>query len=149
MEATRPKTLLLAYGNPGRRDDGLGPALAARLEALALPGVQIESDYQLNLEDAALLRECFIVIFADAGTCGPEPFLFSEIEPLAGPLGFTSHALSPQHLLALCRELYAYTPKAYLLEIRGYEFNEFGEGLSPQAERNLEETVSFLTEKLK
>ena len=29
--------LLLGYGNPGRLDDGLGPALAAQVECLACP----------------------------------------------------------------------------------------------------------------
>ena len=33
--------LLLGYGNPGRLDDGLGPALAAQVERLALPGVTV------------------------------------------------------------------------------------------------------------
>ena len=47
-EPTR-RILVIGYGNPGRRDDGLGPALAARLEALALPGVTVESDFQLAI----------------------------------------------------------------------------------------------------
>ncbi len=32
------RILLIGYGNPGRGDDGLGPLLAARIEALAIPG---------------------------------------------------------------------------------------------------------------
>ena len=47
------KVLLIGYGNPGRLDDGLGPALAAAVEKLAIPGVTVDADYQLNVEDAA------------------------------------------------------------------------------------------------
>ena len=135
------KLLLIGYGNPGRLDDGLGPALAERVSALNLPNLKIESDYQLNLEDAADISGADIVIFADAGTDGPEPFALSKIEPGSEPLGFTSHRLSPQQLLTLCRDLYGKTPAAYLLEIRGYEFNEFGERLSRGALANLDAAV--------
>ena len=63
---TDKRILLIGYGNPGRADDGLGPALADRIEALDLPGLTVESDYQLSIEHAALAAGHDIVIFADA-----------------------------------------------------------------------------------
>ena len=33
------KALVIGYGNPGRLDDGLGPALAEAVEKLDLPGL--------------------------------------------------------------------------------------------------------------
>lgn len=44
------RILLIGYGNPGRGDDGLGPALAAAIEAMELPGVTVEADYQLMVD---------------------------------------------------------------------------------------------------
>ena len=51
MPGTR--ILVIGYGNPGRCDDGLGPALVARLESLRIPGLSVEVDYQLSIEHAA------------------------------------------------------------------------------------------------
>ena len=143
MTLPERKILLLAYGNPGRRDDGLGPALAAALERLALPGVTIDVDYQLTVEDAAAIAEHDDVIFADADCSGPEPFTFGRIRPEAG-VNFSSHSVSPQEVLGLAAELFGARTTGYLLGIRGHEFNEFGEGLSARAEANLAAALRFI-----
>ena len=44
------QTLVIGYGNPGRRDDGLGPSFADILAAEGIPGVDVDSDYQLTVE---------------------------------------------------------------------------------------------------
>lgn len=137
-------TLVLAWGNPGRRDDGLGPAVAAALEALALPGVAVETGYQLEVEDAAELARYGRVLFVDADRAGEAPFQVRRLEPEAGGIGFTSHSVAPGRLLALGRELFGARPEAWLMGIRGYEFDEFGEGLSPRAQANLETAVGFI-----
>ena len=48
-------TLLIGYGNPGRGDDGLGPAFARRIAARGLPGVTVEIDYQLTVDHALMI----------------------------------------------------------------------------------------------
>ena len=48
-----PRILVIGYGNPGRLDDGLGPAVASAMEEFNLPGVSVDSNYQLTVEDAA------------------------------------------------------------------------------------------------
>ena len=75
------KVLLIGYGNPGRLDDGLGPALATAIEKLGIEGVTVDAAYQLSVEDAAAAAEHDIVVFADADVSGPEPFRFHRIEP--------------------------------------------------------------------
>ena len=60
------KILLIGYGNPGRLDDGLGPAFAKAVEALHTPGVTVEANYQLAVEDAHAVAQHEIVVFADA-----------------------------------------------------------------------------------
>ncbi len=35
-----PRAVLIGIGNPYRRDDGIGPALAAAIEQLRPPGVR-------------------------------------------------------------------------------------------------------------
>jgi hypothetical protein len=43
---------MLAWGNPGRLDDGLGPALADVAVTWGLTQLTVDSDYQLQVEDA-------------------------------------------------------------------------------------------------
>ncbi len=140
--AARPRIFVLGYGNPGRRDDGLGPELARRIEELALDGVETDADYQLNIEDAATLASHDIIVFADASKNAPESFIFERLEP-AAEVAFTSHSVSPGSVLAICEEHFQARPKAWVLGIRGYEF-EFKEGLSPQARDNLEQALAFV-----
>lgn len=113
-----PSVLVYGFGNPGREDDGAGVALAERIRAAALPGVTTDSNYQLNVEDALLLSEHDIVIFADATRSPVDHFNFYRLQPDAS-VSFTTHAMSPGSVLALCSQLYGKTPPAYMLEIGG------------------------------
>ena len=141
------KILVYGIGNPGRRDDSLGPRLIELLEAARLEGVDLDSNYQLNVEDALACSKHDTVIFADATETGEALFAFTELEP-AREIAFTTHKLSPGAVLALCEELYDKRPKAWTLAIRGYEW-DIGEGLSPRAEINLSAALAFLLGRLK
>jgi len=135
--------LLIGFGNPGRCDDGLGPALAQQLEGLGIVGLEVDSDYQLTVEDAEAVSRYEVVVFVDASVNGAEPFEFKRLEPHGSP-GFSSHSVEPEEVLMLAKTLFGKTPKAYMLGIRGYEFNEFGEGLSAKAAENLKAAVEFV-----
>jgi hydrogenase maturation protease len=136
------RILVLGIGNPGRRDDGLGPELVGRIERAALSGVDTDANYQLNVEDALACSTHDFVIFVDASNDGPEPYSFTEIAP-SPEIAFSTHELAPASVLALCEELYGRRPKARLLAVRGCEW-EIGEGLSPRAARNLTVAEAFL-----
>jgi len=135
--------LLIGYGNPGRGDDGLGPALVARLESLGLTGLETMSDYQLTVDMAHDVASFEAVVFADAAMSGPDPFSFSPVAPGA-PLSFTSHSQRPEGVLYLAETLFGGRAQGHLLGIRGYHFGEFSEALSPEATRNLDATVDFV-----
>ena len=139
-----PQTvLLMGYGNPGRLDDGLGPALAEALAKSGIPGLTVESDYQLTVEDAAAVAAHDRVVFADASVDAPEPFQFGPLEPERA-MSFSSHSITPGGVLALAQELFGATTRAYVLGIRGYHFDEFGERLSARARANLDAALEFL-----
>jgi hydrogenase maturation protease len=145
MNGVGANVLLYGYGNPGRGDDGLGPALAAAVEALAMPGIQVDANYQLAVEDAAELSRFSAVVFADAATEGPSPFWFSRVDATGtGRLGWTSHSVTPVQVMALARDLFGSQVPAYALGIRGYAFGELDEGLSVQARENLGQAVGFV-----
>lgn len=140
--------LFIGYGNPGRRDDGLGPALAERVERLGIPGVTADSDYQLTVEDAESVARHDVVVFADASVSGAEPFTFRRLAPRGAP-GFSSHSVEPEEVLALAEALFGARPEAYVLGLRGYEFDAFGEGLSLRASVNLDEAETFIARALR
>jgi hydrogenase maturation protease len=139
-------TLLLAWGNPGRRDDGLGPALVDALEPATLAAVDYDCDYQLHVEHAEDAARHERVIFIDAARNGSEPFWFRRIGPDPSRVGFSSHSLTPGAVLALSRDLFEGVPEAWVLGIVGHEFDMLREGLSAGASENLAAAVEFLQE---
>ncbi len=140
-----PRILVLGYGNPGRLDDGLGPALVEQLVTAGLQDVTLDSDYQLTVEDAAAVAEHEVVIFVDAAATGAEPFSFTRVEPRE-EISFSTHSVSPAAVLGLAQYCFKAKVPGYALGIRGYEFDGFGEGLSEGARGNLRLALAFLIE---
>ena len=140
---TLQKVLLFGYGNPGRLDDGLGPALAEAVEVKGLPDVTVDANYQLSVEDASAVAEHDVIIFADASVNCQEPFTFTRLYP-GSSISFTTHSVEPDAVLALARDLFKAEPPAYALAIRGYDFNEFGQKLSAKAQANLAKALEFI-----
>jgi hydrogenase maturation protease len=142
---------ILGFGNPGRRDDGLGPIVAGELERLH-PGLAVvETAFQPALEQCAGLAASRVVLFIDAARKGPAPFSMTRLQPAearAGPhpsagASFTTHLFGPRDLLAVCEASFGARPSAWLFGVRGYHFG-VGEGLSGRARRNARMSVAFL-----
>lgn len=140
------KILVIGYGNPGRLDDGLGPAFAEKVVSMDLPDVTVESNYQLNIEDAELISNYDVVVFADASVDAAEPFEFKSMESKDPVVGFSSHSITAESLLGLAEQLFGAKPQAYAMAIRGCEFNEFGEKLSVCALKNLNAAEQYFRE---
>ena len=142
--ASTPKVLVIGYGNPGRLDDGLGPAVAELVAAPDIAGVTVETGYQLELQDAALAAEHEHVVFVDAERGLDEPFHFRSIEP-GETHEFTTHALSPETVLGVAHSVLGARTQGWVLGVRGEEFDAFGEKLSHAAEGNRDAAAEFLT----
>jgi hydrogenase maturation protease len=140
---TGKRLLVIGYGNPGRADDGLGPALAAGLEALRIPGLTVESDYQLSIEHAAMAAGHDVVVFADADPLSDGPFYLRRVDPAPGGR-FTSHNVSPGEVLHLARTCFNASPEGYLLGMRAAVLDRFDEGLSVPAREGLEAALRYL-----
>ncbi len=141
-----PRILVYGYGNPGRQDDGAGVVFVEELAAWARSGdrpwLTFDSNYQLNVEDALAAAQHDIVVFIDASRDQPEGFRFRPLPPCAA-VSFTTHAMSPEHVVALSRELYGARPAAYLLTFRGCAWEPNGL-LTPEARRNLDAAKAFV-----
>lgn len=137
------KILVYGYGNPGRKDDGLGIVFSERTAELKLDGVETDSNYQLNAEDALAIADMDVVIFVDATQDATvNDFTFSPLNPDL-EIEFTTHAMKPGSVLALCNEIYKKEPHAFVLAIRGYDW-DFSEGLSNKAKKNLNKAYEYL-----
>jgi len=141
------RILVLGYGNPGRQDDGLGPAAAAGVERLGWPNLTAFDNYQLNIEDAMDVAEHDVVWFVDAAKAGPSPYFIRRVSP-SPTIDFTSHIVRPEVILAIAQQVYGGAPQAFMLGIRGYAF-EFIEALTPRASDNLRVALAVLTDRLR
>jgi hydrogenase maturation protease len=144
------RVLLYGYGNPGRKDDGLGPVLSDLLEKWIvqedLKNMQVDSNYQLNIEDALTIRDYDIVIFIDASIEDIDSFTVTRVEP-SDRVNYTMHSVSPSFVLHLCEKIFQYVPETFLVHIKGYEF-ELEEGLSDKAAENLHLAFRFIKDLL-
>ena len=146
-QSGRPEGRWLFYGigNVGREDDGLGIRLIENLESLALPAhIDVQSNYQLNVEDALEISKYEVVIFVDATveTHAMAPFQVRPVVPSA-EIAFSTHAMSMEAILALCDQLYGVTPKAFVLTMPGYQW-DIKDELSAKALDNLRQTTEAL-----
>ncbi len=144
--------LVFACGNPSRGDDALGPLLVARLErrrdAGQLQGVDLLTDFQLQVEHALDLEGREMVIFVDASASGIEPFAFGPIAA-ERDVSYTTHAMSPGAVLQVFRQTTGQEPPpSWLLAVRGYEFG-LGEPVSRGAQDNLDAAEAYLLDRLR
>jgi len=147
------KILFYGYGNPGRQDDALGIRFIEQMEIWVkkngYKNISFDSNYQLNIEDADTISEHDIVFFVDASMEQLEGFIVTEVEHSNAQVEFTMHAISPGVVLSLCKQIYEKAPQAYLLHIKGFEWElEFNKGLTEQGEKNLDEALKFIQNKL-
>ncbi|MFZ3071397.1 MAG: hydrogenase maturation protease [Anaerolineaceae bacterium] len=156
------KTLIIAYGNRDRQDDGAGWHILAKIaHKLGLtppefPGEWVETSdgntrllylYQLLPEMAEDLMPYHQVIFVDAHNSPALPDLtFQPIEASWEHSAFTHH-MSAEEVLSITETLYGVHPQAKMLTVRGYLF-EFERELSDQTAALVEQAAALLESEL-
>ncbi len=129
------RILAFALGNTIRADDGAGIALARGLGAL-VPGLEVIEAQELVAEHADAIADASGVLFLDASVAGtPGEVRAARILPRPAREALL-HALTPEEVLGLARELHGRAPPAALVTVAGREF-AFGDGLSPEVEAAL------------
>lgn len=141
---TPAPTLVFAWGNPSRGDDALGPLFAEAVEGMQLPGVEVLTDFQLQVEHALDLLGRERVLFVDASVQldGTQPFHVSTLVPQHLP-SHTTHALRPEAVLQVFADVqHQPPPPAWLLSIPG-EVWGLGEPVSPVARQRLDAALRW------
>ena len=135
--------LIFGYGNPSRGDDAIAPQLISRLEALQPAGVELITDFQLQVEHALDLEGRELALFIDASVSGEAPYVFSRLLPQQDK-SYTSHEMSPAAVLHVHQQINPNPPPpSYQLAVRG-EFFDLGEPLSEAAVANTEAAFALL-----
>lgn len=150
------RVLVAGVGNALRRDDGFGPAVAARLTSLPA-GVEV---VETGIGGVALLQEllagCDALVLVDAVDRGAAPGTVFVLEPEVADAEHVPdvHLVDPQRVLAMAKGMGALPKRIVVVGCQPAVTDELGDALSPAVERavaiaaaKVEETVrSWLAE---
>ncbi len=145
----RAGVVVFAIGNPSRGDDALGPLLLERLAQWLAAQARAEQfelidDFQLQIEHALDLQDRRLALFIDAGCATPAPFRFYSIAPASFAATSSTHALPPEGVLDVYRQVEGREPPpSFVLCVRGEEF-ELGAELSGLAKEHAERCWAHL-----
>ena len=136
--------LVFGYGNLSRGDDALGPLVIEYIEKnISFDGLEIITDFQLQIEHALDIEGRQLVLFIDASVACNHNFSFTRLAPEKDK-SYTTHAMSPSSVLEVYQSVvHKEPPPCFLLSIQALNF-ELGAGLSNQAQHNLNQTIIFV-----
>jgi hydrogenase maturation protease len=149
MTRTPSRCLILACGNPLRRDDGVGHWLAewAERRFADQASVRVIARQQWTPELAEEIAAAESVLFLDCSVeSAPGSVHLTPVEPAAGGQGIATHHLGAPELLALARELFNSLPQNAQLLTIGAGSTELGEDLSPAVTAALPEACRLIEE---
>jgi hydrogenase maturation protease len=128
--------VVIGVGNPDRGDDGVGPALLARLEGRVPGGVRL---VRLAGADPAGMMEAWAdagrVVLVDAMVSGAVPGTVTRFDAAAGPLPAgvrlaSTHVLGAETAVEMARALGNLPAHLVVYGVEGQSF-AVGSGLSP------------------
>ncbi len=146
------RLLVYGYGNPARQDDGIAIKFIELLENWVkknkIVNIDIDTNYQLNIEDAYTISTYDIVIFVDSTDKKIKNFTFKKLECNMNQNSFTTHSFSPETIIYLCKNLFMKDINAYLLLLKGYRWG-YGNYISKKALTNLKKAFVLIKKIIK
>ena len=130
------RILVAGVGNVLRGDDGFGPAVIERLDALP-PGVET---VETGIGGVALLQEllagCDGFVLVDAVDRGAPPGTLFVLEPAVGDAVHVAdvHLANPDRVLSMAKTMGALPGRVRIVGCQPAEVDELGGGLSPVVE---------------
>ena len=137
-------TVVIGIGNPYRRDDGVGLAVATAVRELALPGVRV----LLGIEDPASLLDAWsgaeLALLIDAATASqsiPGRIRRVTANDVGSVRGMSSHTLDVAEAFALGQALGRVPYQLVVLTVEADDFG-FGVGLTPKVAAAVPDVVA-------
>ena len=138
---------IIGYGNPQRRDDGVGPHIVNRLHRLLKhrKDVHLLVLHQLEPDIIDTLKTADSLVFVDATVEAlPQGRHWVELQPALDTMPFLIHQVAPAFILGLLQCLYHRHPKAWMISVEGNDFG-FGNGLSSDARKRATQVIGEIT----
>jgi hydrogenase maturation protease len=141
-------TWIIGYGNPHRKDDGIGPYVVERLSADPGKGtgIALRSLHQLDPVLAEEVQGAEVLILVDATV---EPLdlglRWTRVHPKRDLSSCDTHHLQPSVFAGLLESLYQRCPAMWVVSVQGYDFG-FGEGLTLEAQEKAERASSEIVQ---
>lgn len=135
---------IIGYGNPQRRDDGVGAWVVDRLRPNLehRPDIHLWIQHQLVPDMIDTLKAARTIVFVDATTETLERgWNWTAPQPEFTALPYLAHHFSPAFILWLLLRVYDQTPEAWMVSVAGNDFS-FGNGLSQRASRRAARAAS-------
>ena len=146
-EASSSENWIVGYGNPQRRDDGIGPYIVNRLQPFFAyrSDVHIMITHQLEPDMIEELKNANTVLFVDATikmlVAGRR---WRAIHPELKTTSCLGHQVTPEFILGWLQCVYRRCPPAWLISVEGNDFS-FGSGLSASAQKRADQVVGEIT----
>ena len=134
------RTVLIAIGNPLRRDDGVASRVLDLLGSTTNAVFRYLHQLTPELAEEIALADTVIFIDADTQPGDSRLELLTPSREARSPLG---HDMSPAELLVISKKLFGFSGQAYLCRVPGFDFSE-GESLTPEAEANAIAAVGII-----
>ena len=141
-------TLILGVGNPFRRDDGIGPAVIARLQTEnSLDSIDLLDGGTDGFALMDYMHGYEKVLIVDAVNMNAPPGDIRMFSPQEAILSITSDALSTHgfgvaEVIALMEKMDMQV-KMQILGIQAKDVT-FGEGLSPEVEARIDDVIELV-----
>jgi len=139
---------IIGYGNPQRRDDGIGPYIVNRLQPLFKhrKDVHLLALHQLEPDIIDTLKTADTLVFIDASVEAlTEGRDWVEVQPELNTMPFLIHHVAPAFISGLLQCLYHRHPEAWMVSVEGTDFG-FGNGLSSDARKRAEQVIGEIAE---
>jgi hydrogenase maturation protease len=139
---------VVGFGNPQRRDDGIGAFIVSQLKSA------LKSDDKIGFltvrhpepSIVAELQGADQILFVDATmkalTSG---WQLNRIQPRLDLLPYTTHHFTPMVILGMLRMLYGKSPPTWVLTVEGCDFG-FGRSLTATAKKRARSAIATIVE---
>jgi len=141
---------IIGYGNPQRRDDGIGPYIVRRLQERFKESrhIRFRTAHQLEPGLVEELQYADRIVFVDA-TINPlrDGWEWVRVRREPDVLPYLTHHFKPSFVLTLFHAVYQRSPRTWQASVQGNDFG-FGEGFSSEATARVEKAISGIVKRM-
>lgn len=140
------KSIVIGVGNSFRKDDGVGPEIAERIENMNLADVRVIKSNGDLAEILEILSEFDFILIADSVSTGAPPGTVYRIDPSDSKYSFqaeknpSSHRFGIIEILKLAKNIDMPLKNVIIYGIEGEDYSH-GEGLSSKVREAVEEVI--------